>query len=448
MQKITTFKEAVHYIISHIPRNTVYTYPGQQGVDRVKYALSLVGSPQEKLKVIHIAGTSGKGSTSYLTSLLLQSGGFSTGLYIKPHIKDIRERFQINLSLIAENKFIQYLNELVPVFEQVAQSKYGILTYFEINSILAFYIFEKEKVEYAVIETGLGGLYDGTNVVDNKEKFFILTSIGFDHTQILGNTYREIAEQKAGIIQPGNQGISIQQHADAEKVISSYVKRQQAHISWIKHDENISDVLVSINKTQFTYRFEDMVLKDLSLGLIGSYQAENAALALTTIYLLAKRENFAIKEEQIRKALSKANLPGRLEIKRIDKKTLIIDGAHNPQKMDAFLGNLSNLFPNRKFHFLISFKKGKDIDVMLKQIIALAKHITVSIFYTDAQEMIVESEELSSIKEIFESKGFTDYSLETDYTKAFKDSLASTNDILIITGSLYFIGEIYPLIDL
>ncbi len=445
--KLTTLQEAIQYIIKHIPRQSVYSYPGQKGVDRVRYTLSLLGNPQEQLKIIHIAGTSGKGSTSYLISLLLHANGFSTGLYNKPHIKDIRERFQINHSLLSQEKFILYLNELVPVFEEVERSEYGRLTYFEMNSILAFYIFHKEGVDYAVIETGLGGLYDGTNVVKNKDKFFVLTSIGFDHTQILGTTYKEIATQKAGIIQSGNHGISIEQHPDAETVIESTLKEKNAFISWIRPDKNIFDVKITKDETIFNFMFNDFSLKKLSLGLLGFYQAENAGLALAAIYILSKRDKFILDELHIRQALKNAYLPGRLEIKEKKGKILVIDGAHNPQKMEAFLNSLQILFPGKKFHFLLSFKKGKDIDVMLRQILPFAKRITVSIFYTSSQEMVIESENLESIKSILEKIEFRNFNLEEDYKKAFSDALENTDDILVVTGSLYFIGELYPLIE-
>ncbi len=201
--KKTIFKnysQILSYLYGFIPDRYSLKFSGQAGIERTKYLLQLLDNPQEKIKVIHIAGTSGKGSTAYLISKLLQHHGFKVGLQVSPHLIDIRERFQINNQLIPEELFVRTFQEIKPTIEKAKNSHWGKLTFFEILVSFAFYFFWKNKVDYAVMETGLGGLYDGTNVVENKNKLVVLTKIGLDHQWILGSTYEKIASQKAGII--------------------------------------------------------------------------------------------------------------------------------------------------------------------------------------------------------------------------------------------------------
>lgn len=191
---INNFKQAEEFLASHIPKTTSTIFPGEVGLNRAKDFLHLLGDPQEKLKIIHVAGTSGKGSTCYLISSLLESQGFKVGLHQSPHLTDVTERFQINNQNISKEDFVDYLNKIIPAIEKIKH-----ITYFEILVGLAFYIFNDKKVDYAVMETGLGGWYDGTNVVSRPDKLSVITKIGLDHTAILGETIEKIALQKAMI---------------------------------------------------------------------------------------------------------------------------------------------------------------------------------------------------------------------------------------------------------
>jgi len=185
---IQSFKQAEELLSQHIPKTSTQTFPGKLGLNRAKYFLKLLGNPQEKLKIIHIAGTSGKGSTCYLISSLLTSQGFKVGLHQSPHLTDVTERFQIDGKIISQKEFVFYLNKVIPVINMVGKTFHGSLTYFEILVGLAYLIFYEKKIDYAVIETGLGGKYDGTNVVARPDKLSVLTKIGLDHTNILGKT--------------------------------------------------------------------------------------------------------------------------------------------------------------------------------------------------------------------------------------------------------------------
>lgn len=444
--KILTFPQALKFLYQHIPKKTQKKYPGSFGLERTKYLLELLDNPQEKIKIIHIAGTSGKGSTAYLTSLFLHSLGFKTGLHTSPHLMDVRERFQIDNQMINKKEFVKNLNSIIPAIDKVKASKYGSPTYFEILVSLAYNIFFQNKVNYAVIETGLGGLYDGTNVVKRDDKLSIITKIGFDHTSILGNSLREIAYQKAKIINKKSRAISISQKKEAHDEIKKVSKSADAYIYFVEEENNYANVHISANKTVFDFNFSDCVFNNIELSLIGKHQVENCSLALAAIYLLQQRDKFQIDEKKLRQAASRAYFPVRFEICKYKDKTIVIDGAHNPQKMQVFIDNLKTIFPKQKCLFLLALKKDKDALNILKQVIPIANKIILTSFFAknqDWQHVSYKPEELMSI---CQQLNFQNYLIINDNQQALKTALNETNNIFVITGSFYLIGELYPMI--
>lgn len=423
IRPIITFQQAEQFLALHIPKTSTTIFPGEVGLTRAKYFLHLLGDPQEKLKIIHVAGTSGKGSTCYMISTLLSSQGFKVGLHQSPHLTDVTERFQINGKNISKQEFIFYLNNILPTIKIIKN-----ITYFEILVGLAFYIFADKKVDYAVMETGLGGWYDGTNVVSRSDKLSVITKIGLDHTNILGRTLPEIALQKAMIINEKSQAISIYQKPEVEEVIKEVAKKKQAKITFVGRDL-INQVLTE------------------NIGLFGDYQKENAGLALEAVKYLSKRDGFKIDEEKVETVFQTAHFPGRFDIKKIlpagadIDKTVIFDGAHNPQKMEAFINSLIKKYPNTKFNFLLAFKKGKDYKEMLKIIIshAIASKIILTSFFTENQDMVNVSENPKKIE--------WDIKIIPDLKKAWGTILENDGPV-VVTGSLYLVGEIFKLINL
>jgi dihydrofolate synthase/folylpolyglutamate synthase len=418
MFKIKTFHQAEEFLSLHIPKSSQTIFPGELGLNRSKYFLKLLGNPQEKLKIIHVAGTSGKGSTCYLISSILASQGFKVGLHQSPHLTDVTERFQIDGKIFSQKEFVFYLNKIIPVISMVGKTFYGPLTYFEILVGLAYLIFYEKKVDYAVIETGLGGKYDGTNVVSRPDKLSVLTKIGLDHTNILGKTIEKITLQKAMIINEKSQVVSINQDQEAEKVIREVVENKQANIIFVGRG--------LINQTLTEH-----------IGLLGDYQKENANLALAAVNYLSQRDGFKINKEKVGTAFKTAHFPGRFDIRKINDKTVIFDGAHNPQKMEAFIDSLVKKFPNQKLNFLIAFKKGKDYQDMLKIITPKAELIVLTSFFTKNQDMINSSVDPKEIK--------LSAKIIPDLKKAWQ-FISNKNEPIIVTGSLYLIGEIFKLI--
>lgn len=437
---LNTFQQAESFLALHIPKNSRQTFPGEAGLKRAKYLLHLLGDPQEKLKIVHVAGTSGKGSTCYLISSLLESQGFKVGFHQSPHLTDVRERFQINNQIISKEEFIFYLNKIIPIINMVpafakasvgrGKTFHGSLTYFEILVGLAYLIFSEKKVDYAVMETGLGGWYDATNVVSRTDKLAVLTKIGLDHTNILGKTIKEIAFQKAMIINNKSQAISIDQEQSVKKVFEKVAKEKQAKIIFI---------------TKNDYLYDGRGQDNIKFNLIGKYQKENAGLALTTVNFLSQRDKFIINKEKIKKVLSQAHFPGRFDVKRVNGKTVVFDGAHNPQKMEAFIKALIQKYPNKKFVFLLAFKSGKDYKKMLKIITPWADLIILTSFFTENQDIINLSEEPSAIGQQLKKLGFNNFTIVLSNKKAW-EIILNKKEPIVVTGSLYLVGEVYKLI--
>jgi len=351
---------------------------GEDALARMRQLMKRLGDPQERLQVVHIAGTSGKGSTAYLLGLALQANGKRVGMYTSPHLFDVRERIQIDGEWIPKTRFEEYRARILTLGEP---------TYFELGTAMAFQYFADENVDYAVIETGMGGLYDATNVVERADKVVVITRIGLDHTDFLGNTIEEITRHKLGIIRPGNPTII-------------FDPRQHT-----------------------TPRSEST--------LLGPHQRENAALALEVLELLARRDGWKIDWTAVENAFRNAHLPGRMDVRQINGQTLVLDGAHNPQKMEALVAALREVFPNRPLHFLIAFKRGKDVEAMQKIISNIATSTINTTFTPQEQDVRNEAADLPNSLPQKEA-------LDEAFRRARLDG-----GIVVATGSLYFLADLY-----
>ncbi|MDD5464706.1 MAG: Mur ligase family protein, partial [Candidatus Moranbacteria bacterium] len=363
-------------------------------------------------------------------------------------------------------------------------------TFFEINVALAFYMFAKEKLDYAVMETGLGGRLDATNTVTNKNKICIITKLGLDHTQILGKTISEIALEKAGIINSQNTTINTEQTPAAQTVIKNRCEEKNATLHIIDK-KNYSIISSTANETIFDFSFSPVIpgltrnpgfstqnfllqykhklkpqvlildsclrrndkgrklsLKNIRLGLIGIHQAENCSLALACLSILSARDKFDVNETSLRNALENINITGRLEIRKINSKTLIIDGAHNPQKMKALTSNLVSIYPQQKFTFVVAFKKGKDFKVMLKYIIPLADKILLTQFSTSGMDNHWSSIDNQEIATFLQSQNFKNFSVIKNKRSDILKNVRTSKEPVVITGSLYLISSIYPFLKI
>ena len=313
------------------------------GLERVKAILNIFDNPQNKIKIIHIAGTNGKGSVACSLANILKHAGYKTGLYTSPHIVKYTERIKINNIDISENNFAEYIEETC----NLAEINNVDLTEFEILTISAFKYFYDEKVDIAVIETGLGGRFDATNAIKDPV-LSIITSISLDHTDRLGNTIEEIAFEKSGIIKENsnviisdkNKGFDVIRK-QSEKKHSKVIEAKEEIITTLENEKNY--IIYNNEKYEF--------------GLIGTYQNQNTALILKAVEFL-NSNNFGINKNSLEQGLKTVKWPARLEY--IKEKNLIIDGAHNPDAAIELRKSLDFYFPNQKRTFIYSTLNTKD----------------------------------------------------------------------------------------
>lgn len=443
---INTYDEAVSYLKSFIPftlyntdayKKTAFHDP----LDRMRYLLELLENPEKKFRSVLIGGTSGKGSTSYFISHILTTAGYKTGLTLSPHLVRINERIQINNLEISDSDFVSLIKTVQPAIEKMKESAYGVPSYFEITIAIAFLHFAAEKVDIAVIEVGMGGVYDATNVLEPL--IAILTNVSLDHTQFLGDTVEEIAKTKVGIIK-NYKNLVIVTGVIQPLVIKIVEERC----------EKVGAKLFRLGKDFFSMSSRGAKrrgnLENYVLGLPGEYQKENASLAIETIKQLHQFD-FTVDEKDIRKALNTATFPGRFEIVNYtlnaNSYTLILDGAHNPAKMQAFVTSLQVAYPKEKKIFVIAFKKDKNIEDMVKEILPVASNIIVTEFQIGTDTMISHAAmDIETIQSLLSKCKFPmkHIYLEKDSVKAIEKaiSLCQSDHIVAVTGSLYLIGEL------
>lgn len=434
------FNEVETYLYSRIKDKIDIGYSAGFSLERVKYTLKLLDNPQEKIKTIHIAGTSGKGSTASFISKILSAHGFKTGLTLSPHIQDIRERVQIDNELIEQDIFAKNFSEISKTFQQVEKSNYGSLSYFEMIICLAFYTFWKEKVDYAIIETGLGGTFDATNCISRPDKVCVITKIGFDHMKILGNTLDEIANNKAGIIGSYQHVIYLSQ-LHTNKVFRDRINLMKSTSDMINLEE-----IIKIEDDSFDLSYKTIKINKIPIGDIPTYQIENFALAVGVINYLSQRDTWEVSSEILVEIFKNFHFSGRFEIIKSRGTTYILDGAHNEQKMQGFISSLIRKFPTKKYIFILAFKADKDVSSMISTIIPYAESIYLTDFSTYNQDLTHKSFPIEKINEILQDKLFGGIiKIEPDISQLVSE-FESRNilhiDPVIVTGSLYLVSEI------
>ena len=404
MKDINNFKDIDKYLRRFKHTSTTQPY----NLKRMKDLMKFLGNPQKKLNIIHVAGTSGKTSTCYYVASLLNQAGYSTGLSVSPHIDEINERIQINLNPLKISAFIDVIKEFSQTIESFGQD----ITYFEFLISMAFWYFEKQKVDYAIIEVGIGGLIDGTNIADNSNKICVITDIGIDHTKLLGNSIELIAKQKAGIIKKNNQVFCYNQNSAVDNIIKNEANKFEAKLHHPKHYKYILN--------------------------LNEYQKRNFLLACSVVdYILEKNVKHSLNMEQIKNA-SNIIIPGRFEVIKLKNKTIILDGAHNPQKINSLVENVLKNYPDESTRILIALSSSdeqKNNEILLS-LIKMTSKITIT------QLSPINNQELEEKYELFKTiLDGQDVNYLGDPKKALTNSLDSSENVLIITGSFYLVGK-------
>lgn len=399
------------------------------GLERIKNLLDLLKNPQNEFKIIHVGGTNGKGSVSrYISSILFQNG-FDVGLYTSPHLQEINERIVVNKKKISNKDFSNLTNKIKPFVKQIENQDPP--TYFEILTAMAFEYFKDKKIDYAVIEVGLGGRYDATNIVNPSVS--IITNVAYDHKYILGKAIKKIAYEKSGIIK-NNTPVVTAASGEALKIIENVAKEKNSGVHRISK-KNIKRICSKINFQKFAINgtLEKYSVKTIMLG---EHQGQNIAIALGAVELL-QMNGVYISDTSILRGIEKAMVPGRTEIVR-KSPTLILDGAHNPAGIQALKHTLENDFVYGKIILVIGILADKDIDKMLSTIVPLADIVILTKPKNNRAWNINQT-----IKKL-EKKGFLAQIIEIDDVKKAVShalSIAENKDIICVTGSLYTVGE-------
>lgn len=386
-------------------------------LERMRYLLDLLDNPQDKFPAVHVVGTNGKGSTTSFLQHILTSSGYKTGTFTSPFITRFNERIAINGEQISDNDLILTAKAVKPIVESDSfQEKVGKVTEFELVTALMFYYFANvNPVDIAVIEAGIGGTFDSTNVF--VAQAVICPSISIDHQDTLGNTLAEIAGHKAGVLKPNVPFIFGKMAPEVKEVF--YQKSASLGCPTYEIDK---DFFVTENKKTFTFTQNDFSISDISLKMLGHHQKSNAALAAMTALIL--QEKFSkINKEGIKKGLENTIWAGRCELMTPN---LMLDGAHNEDSIAKLVDVLKNEFSGKHIHILFAGLSRKPLDTMLEELSDFDLCVTTFNFY--------QAQDLSDYPE--------KYQKIPDYKKWLQQAEQNPNDMFVVTGSLYFISEV------
>lgn len=421
------YEEAIHYLFS------LQHYGIKFGLSNIRQILALLDNPQESFKAIHIAGTNGKGSTSFLTASILVSAGLTVGLFTSPHLVSFTERIKINGINIGRSDVVSITDH---IRSAISNEKGLAPTFFEFVTAMAFYYFKIKGVQWAVVETGMGGRLDSTNVIDPVVS--IITRVSMDHMSFLGNSLVKIAGEKAGIIKNGVPVVLGLQEREAEEIILNTASLKQSHVEIYGRDFNASLLKAGLRGTHFDYR-SNKEIKGLHIPLCGEFQVENASLAIRALELV---QELHLDEGIIRDGLASTVLEGRCELYHW-KFPILFDGAHNVDAARNLRKILSNIHLKeyKSIILLIGSMSDKDLEGILEVLLPIAR---LSVFTTLRFQRAADARELHKIAGRLGAQAIA----AGDTVDAFNtlESHYREGDLVVVTGSFYTVGEAKGLI--
>ena len=418
------YQEAIEYIDSCAAYGIV---PGLEGI---KELLNRLGNPQKNLKFIHIAGTNGKGSTLGFVSTILTENGYKVGRYVSPTILEYRERFQIQGKSISKAEVGRLMEEVAIHADAMKEDGFSHPTPFEIETAMAFLLFAEKKCDFVVLETGMGGTLDATNIIENT-LISVITSISRDHMGYLGDSIEEIAAHKAGIIKRNTVVVSATQEENVKKVLENAAKEKMASKIVYVDMEEVKNVKYDLQKTVFSYK--DM--KKLEISLLGTYQVQNAVLAWEAIQCL-KEMGYEFKEAKIRKGFLLTKWPGRFQI--IDKKPLFfVDGAHNAAAAKELRKSIQFYFTNKRIIYIMGVFRDKEYEQVIETTCDLAEHVITVAKKGNSRALpaLELAHAVTRVNPMVTVADSVEEAVELSYL------LADKNTIIIAFGSLAYLGD-------
>jgi dihydrofolate synthase/folylpolyglutamate synthase len=443
MNHFSTYEEAIEFLLQAVDyeKLTNYTYDVSNfNLKRMEKLLSAIGNPHKRGTYVHITGTKGKGSTAIMIASALKESGLKTGIFTSPHLVYLGERIKVNDEMISQEMLIQLANELKPYIErerlkEITHSP----TFFDTITAIALTYFERKKVDISVLEVGMGGRLDSTNVV--LPQICIITPIGYDHTDTLGHTLDRIAHEKSGIIKEGIPVVSSTQEHEALSIISKTCKEKKAHLRLVGRDILITDIRKTrrdgLYGTEFTISTWRNKYKNVFLPLIGQHQVENCATAIGALETLSENGVIKIDNEAVINALAKVKCPARIEV--VSKKPLVIlDTAHTVSSMKFLRESIKENFSFKRLILVIGLSADKDIEGVLREITCAADEL---IFTRTNNPREAEPRQLALIaKKSYSKEPIVIENIDEALREAKR--IADKNDLICITGSFYLAARV------
>lgn len=403
-------------------------------LENIKKLLERLGNPQDKLKMIHIAGTNGKGSTSAFLNQILVESGYKVGIFTSPFVERFTEQMRINCEDITEDAFAKVASVVCEERERMRGEGIALASEFEVLCSIAFLYFLQEKCDIVILETGLGGRLDATNIIKTPE-LAIITSISKDHTQLLGDTLEKIAMEKVGIVKEKGTVLLYPQQETVEQIFVKTCKQKEAQLHFAVLPKQADGFDLSGQRFCIPASANGVKLQDVEISLLGHYQINNATMAVEAARIL-QTKGYRISETAIRKGLKATAWIGRFELMQKEP-MVVIDGSHNEDGVAMLKESLMRYFPEKKITFVTGVLADKDYDRMMKMLLPLAKEFLT---ITPPSPRALPAEELA---EELQKKG-----AKATFFKELKEALSAamssaySDDVICVFGSLYFLGEV------
>lgn len=450
-ERIDSYEAAIEFLYGRInyERVQVEAYSTSDfKLERMRVLLSLIGNPHERIPAVHVAGTKGKGSTCSMIASVLAAAGYRAGLYISPHISSFEERMTVNGVRPSPDEFVELVNRLLPTIAHMDGLPGQMQpTYFELATAIAWLYFEDQRVDFAVLEVGLGGRLDSTNLC--RPLVSVITNVSRDHTHILGSTVRQIAWEKAGIIKSGVPVVSGVSHPDAIEIVEQMCRERGAPLSLLgreihatnrRHVDEPSagdispDSLIDVSTLRMEWR-------DIAIGLRGAHQVGNAALAVAAVEELQAR-GVSISEAALRRGLLQVRWPARVEVVA-RRPTVILDAAHNWESAKALVATLREDFAPRRKLLIFAATRDKDVSGLLRLLLPEFDTILFTRYLDNPRGVPVDE-----LQSFVASVSNRQVHLTEDPVTAWRlaQRWASADDLIAITGSFFLVAELRDLV--
>jgi len=434
-KSFSSYQEAVQWITG------LAKFGMKPGLERMQALMEKLGHPERRLKFIHVAGTNGKGSTCAFLGKFLQMSGYDVGSFTSPYMEKFTNRIKYNGTDIPEEDVLALTNQLVPLAAELSGTEYGAPTQFEICTALALLYFARMTFpDYVVWETGLGGRLDSTNIV--IPVLTVITNIGHDHMDILGNSIEAIAREKAGIVKAGVPLVSAVEQPEAVRVLEEVCREKKSTLYLMGRNFKYREVFSGLNRQVFDFSGPFRQIPGLEISMNGRHQFKNAALAVMALEVLRQYYALIVEDDILQQALKATVWPGRLEMIS-DQPRLLLDGAHNPEGAEALAHAILETYRPERLHLMLGMLASKEHRGILRHLLPLADTIIATQpdfrnpLPAERLAAIVE-EELAAIGRRAEVR------TERDWKKALEQLKASTGpaDLGVVTGTLYMISDV------